>query len=551
MKKYFTFAAIILIAALALGTCIEYWEDPDKPPETGLRDSPVPRYRNVTVHDPSIFRVSATGEFRIIGSFLTSAKSGDLVSWQSDSPGGAEGSFPAALKYYPQNNSNSSVQTITQQIADVMRGSAHGIQFYASDIQRMPNGKFYHYYSLTSSSTCSAIGVAIANSADGTYVTQGLIVRSNQAADSSRAPNGTSAFDSSRHPNCIDSHTFFDKSGTRLFMTYGSWSGGIFLYELDPATGLKKAGAAMNDESDGYGRRILWASRVAVEAPYVLYSPDSDYYYLFLSFGWLESAGNSQGRYQIRMFRSRNPDGPYEDAIHPITPSSPKPLETANIVNSTGDADFRNYGVKILGGYQFEHIVDEENNLRNTEGSRGFLSPGHNSAYYDSALKKYFLIFHTRFNGGWQNNAESHHVRVHEMFINEHGWLSAAPFRHDGGTVRVFNEKQLEGKWKILNHGRSINQGTDSLSRSQNYTFNADGTISGAGDGTWALKEDRKTALITLGGTAYSGLFLRCYDEFHNVWVYAFTAMSNDGIALWGSTPGITTDLNIGQEEAE
>ncbi len=43
----------------------------------------------------------------------------------------------------------------------------------------------------------------------------------------------------------------------------------------------------------------------------MLYSPDSDYYYLFVSFGGLDANGG----YSIRVARSSNPEGPYFDAL--------------------------------------------------------------------------------------------------------------------------------------------------------------------------------------------------------------------------------------------
>jgi arabinan endo-1,5-alpha-L-arabinosidase len=124
------------------------------------------------------------------------------------------------------------------------------------------------------------------------------------------------------------------------------------------------------------------------------------------------------------------------------------------------------------------------------------------------------------------------------MFVNADGWLAAAPFRYDGGTVRAFTAKQLSGDWKILSHGRDINT-TVAGHTSQNYVFNENGAITGAGTGTWVLKSDKKTAHINVGGKLYKGVFLRCYDEYHAIWVYAFTAMSSDGIALWGATRGV------------
>lgn len=512
-----------------------------------VTDSPAPSFADVTVHDPSVFRVTdsiSTNKYRVIGSFLASASTGDFIRWSSIQGSGV---YNTSNRYYPHDNHDSKVQTMAQQRADVLRASPNdGLNFFASDIHRMPDGKFFHYYSLTSTWKSSAIGVAIADSVNGPYITQGLFVRSAEAGQN-KAPDGSTYINISssitNHPNCIDAQAFIDKHQDKFYMVYGSWSGGIFIYEIDKTTGLPSSDP-MNKEFNGYGRKLIATSHIAIEAPYILYSPESDYYYLFVSYGGLSSAGEPNlGRYQMRVFRSRNPDGPYGCAANPSTPSLLKPLVSSNL-SSAGARDFRNFGVKILGGYQFEQIAGE-NSLENRQGRNGYVSPGHNSAYYDADTGKYFLIFHTRFNGGWDNNAEAHRVRVHEIFMNEDGWLVASPFRYDGGSVRAFRAKQLEGAWKILSHGKNDNRGADNVNKSQNYTFHSDGAITGAGIGTWVLKEDGKTAHITLNGKLYKGFFLRCWDEFHSVWVYAFTALSGDGIALWGATPGTATNLNV------
>jgi arabinan endo-1,5-alpha-L-arabinosidase len=524
-----------------------------------ITDSPVPSFSDVKVHDPSIFKVTddnCDDKFRVVGTYIRSAKTGDFINWQIDSPGGtgfnhSKITYPSTIKYYPQDNPLSSVQTMEQQIADVMRG-AHwdGIHFFASDIHRMPDGRFFHYYSLTSSWYCSAIGVAIADSADGLYITQGLFVRSGEAGGM-RTPdnlrdysNTASQIEPTNHPNCIDPQAFFDKTGKNFYLVYGSWSGGIFMFELDVSTGLPKAGSSMNVESNGYGRQLIATVHTAIEGPYIIYSPESDYYYLFVSYGGLRAAGDTehnQGRYQIRMFRSRNPEGPYEDITTPASADNPVPLAAKNLHPVAGNVmDFRNYGIKIIGSYHFEHLI-EENTLTDAIGKDGFLSPGHNSAYYDPDTKRYFIFHHTRFVG---RDEDEHQVRVREMFLNEGGWLITAPFRYDGGTVRNFNTKQLEGIWKILSHEQDDNRET-AFHKSQIYTFLSNGTITGPQTGTWELKPDGKTACITLGGKLYKGVFLRCYDEYHSVWVYAFTALSNNGITLWGVTRGIVTDLNV------
>jgi arabinan endo-1,5-alpha-L-arabinosidase len=419
------------------------------------------------------------------------------------------GSYPTTLKYYPKDNPDASIQKVADQKAYVINRMKTtstpnpGFEFFASDIHRMSNGKFYHYYSMTSE-WMGSIGVAIADAADGNYITQGLFVHH----------GGT--INSGIPPNCIDPQAFYDKTGTNFYLVYGSWSGGIFIYEIDTATGLPKTGSAMNAEFSGYGRKILHSNHFHIEAPYIIYSPDTDYYYLFLSYGGLNAADG----YNMRIFRSRNPYGPYEGAQAPAA------------LNLTAN-NYTTSGVKIMGGYQFAQVPGEPA-VANKLGKDGFLSPGHNSALYDVATGKYFLIHHQRFVG----RGEEHAVRVREMFVNEDSWLVAAPFRYDAGTIRTFNTKQLAGTWKILSHGNDINT---TVHTSEVHNFNENGNITGAGTGTWTLGADGKTAHITLGGKLYKGVFLRSYDEYHSVWVYAFTAMSSDGFALWGATPGVAT----------
>jgi arabinan endo-1,5-alpha-L-arabinosidase len=480
-------------------------------------DAATPSFSNVTVHDPSIFYTGS--EYRVIGSFLASARTTDFIKWYSVQGDGNTSNY-SSKKYYPKDNADSGIQTMAQQIEDVQRGedSDTGWNFFASDIHKMPNGKFYHYYSITTSWKCSAIGVAIADTVEGNYVTQGLFVRSAEAGNN-KAPNGMTTWSYDSHPNCIDPQAFFDKDGN-FWLVYGSWSGGIFIYEIDPTTGKPKNNSTINNQNAGYGKRLIANRHSAIEAPYILYNPQSNYYYLFTSFGEL----GTNGGYNMRMFRSRNPDGPYEDAEHTDLAS--------NNLHPTQDNtyDFRKYGVKIMGGYQFAHLEGEKGTK-----TTGYRAPGHNSACYEEATGKYYLIHHTRFVGGKNNIYEAHEVRVRELFLTEDNWLATSPFRYDAGTVRTFTATQLAGTWKIINHARDVNTTEHT---SQTYRFLTNGTISNEGGttaGTWELGSDGKTAHITIGGVLYKGVFLRCYDEDNTMWVQAFTALSDTGIALWGA----------------
>jgi len=504
------YLSTVFIIALSAVSCNKS-SNPVIPGAGGkFKDPPAPDFTSASVHDPSVFP-AGENEFYVIGSHLASAKTTDFIKWRQVTTdwNGRRNIF------YPEDNPDKAVQTMKAQTDDVMRGAKNALGFFAGDIHRMPNGKFFHYYCITSSWYCSAIGLAIADKAEGPYITQGLIDRSGEAADNSMTPDGTTGkWSMSLYPNCIDPQAFFDKDNENFYMVYGSWSGGIFLLELDPETGMRKAESAMNKENGGYGRKLIRNSHASIEGPYIIYSPESEYYYLFVSYGGLAANGG----YNIRVFRSRNLCGPYDDAAHPG-----KDMGSDLIIS-----EHYKYGVKIMGGYKFKY-PDGKSPVKST----GYLSPGHNSVCYNPATGQYFLIYHQRFEG----RGEYHEIRVCEMFLNEDGWFTAAPFRYDGGAIRSFKADSLSGTWNLINHGKLINT-TPALSEA--YQFTKDGKITGSEGvcGIWELGSDGKTAHITLNGVLYKGVFLRCYDGDAGKWVQAFTALSQDGAALWGAGIG-------------
>jgi arabinan endo-1,5-alpha-L-arabinosidase len=111
----------------------------------------------------------------------------------------------------------------------------------------------------------------------------------------------------------------------------------------------------------------------AIEGAFVIYSPVADYYYLFYSVaGFAANDG-----YNIRIARSKTPDGPYYDPAG----------------NEITDLPGLEVGGKLMGGFEFTTALGEESE------SWGYQSPGHNSAYYDAATGRHILVTHTRFPG--------------------------------------------------------------------------------------------------------------------------------------------------------
>jgi len=448
------------------------------PPQVTL--PPVPVFKDVSVHDPSIMRTNGT--YYVIGSHLAAAKSEDLIGWQ-------------------QISSNvSNYNPLIPNVYTELKASFDWAQtdtMWAGDIIQLKNGKYYMYYCLCKGdSPRSTLGVAVSNNVEGPYDDLGIILKSGMWDQISE--DGT-IYDAVKHPNAVDPDTFYDKNGN-LWMVYGSYSGGIFILRMDETTGKPIAG-------QGYGKKLLGLNHSRIEAPFMQYSPESDYYYLFLSFGGLDADGG----YNIRVCRSKNPDGPFEDC-------SGKDMIYCHGANGTtfDDQSIEPYGTKLMGNFNF------------VDSGLGYVSPGHNSTYYDENTNKYYIVFHTRFPA----TGEQHQVRVHQMFINSDGWPVIAPHRYAGETIGKYNLDQISGDYAYVNHGIDISANIKSSSR---ISLNRDGTISGSVNGRWQLIGDNEI-LLTIGGVNYNGVLLQQYDLGLKKFVMTFSALQKGGnVAVWGS----------------
>ena len=436
------------------------------------------RRAEVSVHDPSVIRAE-DGTFYIFGSHMAAAKSDDLISWTMIST--------------DANAGCTLVENVREQMKEALMW-AKADTFWAPDVQQFRDGRWAMYYcACEGSSPLSALGLAIADRPEGPYVDQGVFLKS-----------GMPGYNATMYPNVVDPCVFADKEG-RMWMVYGSYSGGIFILEMDDTTGLPL-------EGQGYGKRLLGKNHARIEGPYILYSPDTDYYYLFLSFGGLDSDGG----YNIRVCRSRTPDGPYEDSMgRDMTKCGGAPGTLFH------DPDYEPYGVKLMGGCRFEPA---ETDAR--KGAETLLSPGHNSAFYEPETGRYFILFHTRFY--WRG--EYHQVRVHQMFMNADGWPVMAPVRYSGEGREAPGMEARPGVYKVLFHKHDINR---TAHVSVMAALKPDGTVDGACEGTWESGDDG-TVRLTLDGESYTGVFTRCLDDAQGAWVTCFTALNEKGEAVWG-----------------
>ncbi|MBP3655169.1 MAG: glycoside hydrolase family 43 protein [Clostridia bacterium] len=437
------------------------------------------KFRNASVHDPSVMRAE-DGTFYIYGSHMQAAVSPDLMQWKMISRNAENGC--------------SLVENVQEEMREAL-SYAKTVTFWAPDVIRLADGRYYMYYcTCEGSSPLSALGLAVSDRPEGPFENIGIMLKS-----------GGPGYDATQLPNAIDPNVFYDKDG-KLWMVYGSYSGGIYILQMDEDTGFPL-------EGQGYGKKLLGKNHARIEAPYITYNPETGYYYLFLSFGGLNAADG----YNIRVCRSENPDGPYVDALG-------QDMIDCGGRNGTyfNDPDYEPYGVKLMGGYVLSAAEGEAKSKDII-----YRSPGHNSVYRDEETGQYFLIFHTRFVG----RGESYYVRVHQMYFNDAGWPVVSPLRYAGETLTPVDEAQRAGSYKILLHERDINL-TEHVS--QLCELHGDGTITGAHSGSWTMLDGNRIEL-TLDGTTYNGVMNLGYDnDYNQAFVTTITAMDATGLCLWG-----------------
>lgn len=322
-------------------------------------------------------------------------------------------------------------------------------------------------------------------------------------------------------PNCIDPCVFYDDQDN-LWMSYGSWSGGIFLLRLDKNNGLRdytytypyevngkaatSAAASANTTSDPYfGKKIAGGYYVSGEASYV--EKIGSHYFLFMSYGGLVSTGG----YQMRVFRSDNPEGPYVDC------NGTSAVFNRYLMNYSATA-VDNRGVLLFGGYKWDPMSGAE------------IAQGHNSAFTDKEGRS-FVVYHSRFT----NKGEGHEVRVHQLFLNDEGWIMAAPFEFDGETITnndiatkaSIADTEIAGDYQFLRHEYGQNTEAKAYESPVNIRLNADGTISGAEKGTWERTAGTDYIALTIDDVVYRGVLVRQTIDYTNIPAIAIAALSS------------------------
>lgn len=568
MKKLFVIvmSAVLIITGLA-GNAVSVSAD-----ENIYQNNSLDR---VSVHDPSV--VKAGGKYYVFGSHIAGASSSDLMNWTSmDSVIDNEYNNLLSLngESWKVNCAKALEWTTICQKAEGRADSELEFSCWAPDvIYNEKMGKWCMYAcSSVWGRTYSVIFLATSDSIEGPYEFQDTMIYSGFTSRTTqlewithidqtafnyektnipeklseseisknytnKGGNGTH-FDANgfydcgwgKYPNCIDPTAFTDKNGD-MWLVYGSFSGGVYVAPIDEETGFLdyeymdkaygfdsyfgKQISRTNAETEGTG-----------EGPYIVYDKESDYYYLYITYGGL---GGSDG-YNIREYRSKNPYGPFLD--------------------KSGNSAYNqvNTGVKLMGNYKFSCQKS------------AMLSGGHSSSFIDDDGRM-FQVYHTRFiaDNGW-----GHQVRVHQMARTSDGWAVMLPYEYQGESVTngSFTSADIVGEYEFINHTnithRLDSDNTNDLSTivvpTQSITLCADGSIIGAKEysstatsantgerdiqGSWSVAEGGYFASFVLDGIRYEGVFALQKDESSaGRSCIVFSAIGENNAEIWGSKP--------------
>ena len=532
----------------------------------------------VSVHDPSVVWDPASQTYYIFGSHRDHAKSTDMMNWTKVTVRWATAT---------SNNADPNIAFTTPEVTKIRKGGEEydfafdavkwsarggaqgqakydvtGNQWAPDVIYNKAMQKWCMYLSVNGDSWYSSIIMLTADNIEGPYRYQAPVVISG-------FKNGTEYKDTDlevvlgsldvlpdryktgnkwgeRWPNNIDPCVFYDEEG-KLWMSYGSWSGGIWMLELDEETGLRDydVNYELTGKDNGitvdpyFGKKIAGGYYVSGEASYIEYI--GGYYFLFMSYGGLADGGiasdYNNGGYQMRVFRSETPDGPYKDM------NGTDAVYNSYQLNFGPDAN-SNRGINIFGAYK-----DWGNQAKGNWGER---SQGHNSIIAAEDGRTY-LVYHTRFQNsrgiwGYDNG---HQVRVHQVFMSKNGWLVAAPFEYTGeqvtsadiATTQQIANDQIPGDYKLLTHTYKLNHLKKEAASPVDIQLNADGTISGSQTGTWKTEEGTSYVIIKLGSTTYYGVFVEQTLEPTDDKTVAFTGVTKNGQTIWGYQTAAATGI--------
>lgn len=287
--------------------------------------------------------------------------------------------------------------------------------------------------------------------------------------------------------NAIDSNIATDAKTGEKYMVYGSFWRGIHLKPLN------KDGKV--DDTATLGTRLMSRYKGAggPEGAWIIYNPDTDYYYLFASYDDLSST------YNIRVARSKGITGPYVD-------------QNGNSVDRFFDDEAEagnTYGYKLAGSYQFPNETT-------------YYGPGHNSVLKDDD-GSWYLIHHTR-----EVKGSFAYLHVRTMLWNEEGWPVVSPERYAGEKLQEIPENLLIGDWDYI----SIGDNTNNMMQAEKLTLLPGGQLA-EDKGSWSFDGNYTLTLKLKNNETVTVYVMAVWDRDAEKANLVFTGTNQDNVQKW------------------
>lgn len=405
------------------------------------------------IHDPAIYKDDISGKYYIYCTGAGCHRSDDLIHWER--VGKVVDAPPEEASSWTGSN-----------------------DIWAPDIVKV-NGEYRLYCSNSKWGVRqSCIFLAVSDNPEGPFLPRGCVLKTTE----------------NMPVNAIDANIVTDHKTGEMYMLYGSFWGGCHMLLLDGKTGL----AAEEGIGTCVAKRPEWMS-AAIEGPYIIYNPGTDYYYLFVSYGSLKSD------YNVRVARSRNITGPYTDF------NGRDMADMADNDNSTG--------LLVHCGYRWND-------------GNAYMAPGHNSVLHDTD-GSWYMVFHIR-EHNFTGKPEPSKMQIRKIYWSDDGWpfLSAQPYA--GETEQDIPESELYGFYERITLKPELPQG---ITCSVPMKLGKNGYYECCSiQGSWEYKDNKLH--IKYGKHTETAHVYVTWDAERNCPAIAISGISGSGLAFMAKKTG-------------
>lgn len=466
----------------------ENLKDPCFAPLLTKDDAPVSEWGIFGAHDPSMifadgmYYVFSTGTYG--RNYYQIRKSEDLIRWE----------------YVGQAFERGICASLSPVLSEMEACGARcrNDTLWAPDIVRGADGKYWLYgcYSAEFGKNHSGIFLAKSERVDGEY--------------SLVSPLVTTGGKWGETPNAIDAQIFYD--GRKMYMTYGSFFGGIRILELDPLTGLRKDGFTFSRHRAGeisdeeyYGKVLIASddqegSVVAVkEVP--VFSGDVFREEIKLRkvrlFSLITSADSLFTKYNMRLFTSTEAEQGY---THP---------------------PYGAHGVKLSSSFSWKRDADD------LSVGYDFFAPGH-CDLFETPDGRDVIVYHDRTPSG----GKFHYLFVSLYAYNVRGEIVMSPNRYAGERLRPIGFEELAGqKFDYIALGEENDK---TVYAKQGLEFQKNGilAIGGKVRGEWKLYGEYFVS-FTLDGQIYHGAAMPAWIEREHCGGITVSARGENGLPFF------------------